>query len=307
MWTRIQTRQYIHIIKHLLNKAGFIFLIYLSYHVTWKFTEKKLVYLDENCAISVGVGVDSPSGSLTANVAGKGNAHPPTWRFREKGPREGRYLLSTTGSLLRSDWARRTFHTRPRRPPFHRRRTQNQSHRRILQIHPKNSTEIWNAKNPPPQEKNKKSIPWRAWVCCRAERCLIHWGRIGNPNCFHYLIRSRRQPPCKTKVEILRKGLEGLLCAEVPYFLKMMVTEGTAESRFSLGRRLRAKKQKMEGRLQGNLWFPWKSMATEAFAVTGFRFVIVFLDLSETETQSLPRPQNLHHISSYTHARRLIR
>jgi hypothetical protein len=77
------------------------------------------------------MGIDSASGSLATNVAGEGDAHTPTWRLGEEGPREGRDLFRTR-SVLRSGGNRRTLHTRPGRPTPNGRRAQNQSHRLIL-------------------------------------------------------------------------------------------------------------------------------------------------------------------------------
>lgn len=55
------------------------------YKNVYKYTnfEEKSDYLDEDSAISIGMGVNGASGSLAANVASKGYAHSPTWRFRE--------------------------------------------------------------------------------------------------------------------------------------------------------------------------------------------------------------------------------
>lgn len=77
------------------------------------------------------MGIDSASGSLATNVAGEGDAHTPTWRLGEEGPREGRDLLRTR-SVLGSGGNRGTLHTRPGRPTPDGRRAQNQSHRLIL-------------------------------------------------------------------------------------------------------------------------------------------------------------------------------
>lgn len=46
--------------------------------------------LHENRSISVSMGIDGTSGPLSTNIASEGNTHPPTWRFGEEGPREGR-------------------------------------------------------------------------------------------------------------------------------------------------------------------------------------------------------------------------
>lgn len=280
-------------------------------------------YLDENSAISVGVGIDSPSGSLTAYVAGEGNAHPPTWRFREKGPREGRYPLSTTGPVLGSDWARRTFHARPRRPPFHRRRTQNQSHRRILQIHPKNQFLFFvlkfkkkklnrNLKRQNPtatRKEQKKSIPWRAWVCCRAGRCLIHWGRIGNPNCFHYLIRSRRQPPYKDKSRNFKEGLRGVIMfgRKLLTFWRWWEPKEPLRVGSLWGEDWERRSRRWKDGCSGTYGFHgsrWQQMMPMLSWVSGL--CSVFKICQRPKLQSPTRPQNLHHISSYTHARRQI-
>lgn len=94
----------------------------------WK---RSKFYLNEDSPIGVSMGINSTSGSLTTYVASESNSHPPTRRFGEERPWEGRYPLRTW-FFPWSNWNRRTFHTWTRRPSPDWCRTQNQSHSIVL-------------------------------------------------------------------------------------------------------------------------------------------------------------------------------
>lgn len=84
-------------------------------------------YLDEDSSVGVSMRIDGAGGSLTTNVAGKGDAHPPARRFSEERPRKR--WDSPIAVRLRCGG---TFHSRARSPTSPNGRAQNQTHRFIL-------------------------------------------------------------------------------------------------------------------------------------------------------------------------------